>query len=125
MRLNPLEAHRRLTSAYDGFTHAFRQYRDPEIAAWMRERIEHGGFLWRGPYLTLQRRFATGPSLEEFVERGLLHRRALDVFGSIRPYSHQAEALEKVAGEGRNVVVTTGTGSGKSFAFLLPIVSEA
>lgn len=43
------------------------------------------------------------------------------------PYEHQADALESTAeggGNGRAIVVTTGTGSGKTETFLLPILSR-
>ncbi|MYA58646.1 DEAD/DEAH box helicase [Candidatus Poribacteria bacterium] len=38
-------------------------------------------------------------------------------------YKHQAEAIETSVIEGKDVVVTTGTGSGKTECFLLPIFS--
>ena len=38
-------------------------------------------------------------------------------------YSHQQRAIEKVQA-GRNVVVSTGTGSGKTEAYVLPILSH-
>lgn len=41
----------------------------------------------------------------------------------IFPYEHQANALKDVAG-GKNLVVCTGTGSGKTECFLLPVVNE-
>ncbi|WP_417849366.1 DEAD/DEAH box helicase [Thalassoglobus sp.] len=41
------------------------------------------------------------------------------------PYSHQAEALQSVVGaEPSNLIVTTGTGSGKTETFLLPILGR-
>lgn len=43
------------------------------------------------------------------------------------PYEHQAEALEISAAAGRGgrgIVVTTGTGSGKTECFLLPVLSR-
>ncbi|MCB4821253.1 DEAD/DEAH box helicase [Roseicella aerolata] len=43
------------------------------------------------------------------------------------PYEHQAKALELTLGEqagGSAVVITTGTGSGKTEAFLLPVLSR-
>jgi len=42
----------------------------------------------------------------------------------IDPYLHQVQAIRKLY-EGRNVIVATGTGSGKSFAFGIPIISTA
>jgi DEAD/DEAH box helicase domain-containing protein len=48
-------------------------------------------------------------------------RRMLAAMGIDRLYSHQAEAIAAV-GEGRDVVVVTGTASGKSLCYLVPIM---
>jgi ATP-dependent helicase YprA (DUF1998 family) len=40
------------------------------------------------------------------------------------PYSHQAEAIEEVLGNKKNLMVMTGTGSGKTESFLLPILGK-
>ncbi|HQK53894.1 MAG TPA: DEAD/DEAH box helicase [Sedimentibacter sp.] len=37
-------------------------------------------------------------------------------------YAHQQKAVEKIIREGRNIVVATGTGSGKTECFMLPII---
>ena len=37
------------------------------------------------------------------------------------PYLHQAESLETFLGEDREIIVATGTGSGKTESFLMPI----
>jgi DEAD/DEAH box helicase domain-containing protein len=50
-------------------------------------------------------------------------REALEQRGIGRLYAHQAEAFE-AARRGENVVVTTGTASGKSLAYLLPVVQS-
>lgn len=42
----------------------------------------------------------------------------------IRFYSHQSEAIAK-AKSGKRFVVTTGTGSGKSLCFFVPIIDQA
>lgn len=39
-----------------------------------------------------------------------------------RPYKHQSRALESFLGRGADVVISTGTGSGKTEAFLMPIL---
>jgi ATP-dependent helicase YprA (DUF1998 family) len=39
-------------------------------------------------------------------------------------YSHQVEALRRVTVQGRDIVVTTGTGSGKTECFLLPLLAQ-
>ncbi|WP_035295387.1 DEAD/DEAH box helicase [Brevibacillus thermoruber] len=41
-----------------------------------------------------------------------------------RPYQHQSEALEAFLGEGHDIIVATGTGSGKTESFLMPILGS-
>ncbi len=48
--------------------------------------------------------------------------RALHEVGMSRPWSHQSAAAS-IAAAGRNVVVSTGTASGKSLAYQLPILT--
>lgn len=52
-----------------------------------------------------------------FIEQGLFP-------SSWTLYQHQRDVLEEVLLNGRDVVVTTGTGSGKTECFLLPIVAS-
>ena len=49
-------------------------------------------------------------------------RKALDSQGIEALYSHQAEAWNAVR-EGKNVVVATGTASGKTLAYNLPVLT--
>lgn len=41
-----------------------------------------------------------------------------------RPYQHQADALEAFLGGGEEIIVATGTGSGKTECFLMPILGS-
>jgi superfamily II DNA/RNA helicase len=50
-----------------------------------------------------------------------LNRREFDLSRSL--YEHQARAIEK-AQQGRNMIVATGTGSGKTECFMLPILDD-
>jgi DEAD/DEAH box helicase domain-containing protein len=49
---------------------------------------------------------------------------ALKDIGIARPYSHQAEAIDRVRG-GEDVLVVTPTASGKSLVYLVPILEAA
>lgn len=49
--------------------------------------------------------------------------KCLQAIGYDRLYSHQAEMFEKAI-EGENVIITTGTASGKSLAFYLPVIQK-
>lgn len=60
------------------------------------------------------------PKLYEHI-RSMLAPVDMDKF---YPYTHQIQAIEESVFKKRNVVVTTGTGSGKTFCFILPILIE-
>jgi ATP-dependent helicase YprA (DUF1998 family) len=88
---------------------------------------DHDGqrLIAKGPYVHLQRRFAEGPSVQALVdEPGLgLHPGLAKVFPFESLHKHQELALSE-ARAGRHVLVATGTGSGKTEAFLLPIIDH-
>lgn len=133
--MNPLELHRELTGAYRRFVLSSQRFKNPGIDAWVNERIDTEQFLWREPLLTIRRRFEQGTSLQAMVDAGLLDQVVLSCFRTrpgnpsapvVQPYRHQTDAISLlVAPEPKNVVVATGTGSGKSFTFGIPVVSEA
>ncbi|MCX7824272.1 MAG: DEAD/DEAH box helicase [Verrucomicrobiae bacterium] len=129
--MNPLHVLEDLQQTYRLLVETFQEIANDNIRAWMHDRIEQGDFLWRPPFLTLQRRFRFGEPLEQLVRQGLLHPKIPQIFRlkkadpdsePIRPYLHQTEAWRIILGEQRNCVVTTGTGSGKSFCFAVPVV---
>ncbi|MBK6900587.1 MAG: DEAD/DEAH box helicase [bacterium] len=50
---------------------------------------------------------------------------AKPIFGDdLTLYTHQWESLDEVVNQGKNIVVTTGTGSGKTECFLLPLLAS-
>jgi ATP-dependent helicase YprA (DUF1998 family)/very-short-patch-repair endonuclease len=119
---------------YRSFVQGFLNVRDPQI----REHVERelsGDLLWPEPWLALNPAFAPAGTTDELVAEGLLHpttglvfRRKSDATdkGPNTPllfHQHQVEAFRKAA-EGRSYPVTTGTGSGKSLTYMVPIVDR-
>ncbi|WP_077961234.1 DEAD/DEAH box helicase [Ensifer adhaerens] len=51
-------------------------------------------------------------------------RSSKELRGAYAPYLHQVEMLEKGARDGTPGIVTSGTGSGKTEAFMLPILAQ-
>jgi hypothetical protein len=131
--MQPLTTLDRLKVTYRAYVDSFQFYRNPAIGRWVQERRDAGKLSWRDPFVTIAKPFAPGTSLADLVDEGLLHEGCLDVFTRmagnpeskpIEPYKHQEQAVRQLLA-GHNTVVSTGTGSGKSFTFYIPIVSHA
>lgn len=128
--MDAFEVHRQLIGDYKSFTEGFVDIRDTRIREAVA-RLSGEGSQWPDPWLSLNPSFAPGGSIPELVDEGLLHPTATQVFadkreGAMRPFSlyrHQREAIE-VARTGQSYVLTTGTGSGKSLAYIVPIVDH-
>ncbi len=121
----------RLVADYRAYAESFLTIRDERIKQYVEEQFEEG-LLWPEPRLQLNPAFEPGAWIDELVDRGQLHpecrrifRRAKDERASegepLRLHRHQADAIE-VASTGGSYVLTTGTGSGKSLAYIVPIV---
>lgn len=115
----------------DYITTSFRMA-DETYAHLLREELRKEGSIARGPYLDVSGSYKTGASLAKLIENGEVsplfqklepipeHDRELKL---LRPlYLHQEAALKK-ANAGKNLVVTTGTGSGKTECFLIPVLN--
>lgn len=131
--MHPLSLVAGIRENYARYVDSFQFYKNPAIDAWVKEKRNEGRLLYREPFLTLAKPFADGRPLGDLVADGILHPGVLDVFtrkpgdrasGPISPFAHQETAIRQVMG-GHNTAVTTGTGSGKSFTFYIPIVSTA
>jgi replicative superfamily II helicase len=109
----------------------FRRYvrssfplRDAELDK-QREQLIDSGLLWTEPYVALARPGSPGPKLVDLGE--LLDPATLVVpWGFERLYEHQHRAIERLVSRPgdnpRNTLVLSGTGSGKTEAFLVPVV---
>lgn len=132
--MHPLALLAEVKQDYTRYVDSFQFYKNPAIQAWVRGKRAEGRLLYREPFVTLAKPFAAGGALTDLVgDPDGLHPGVLQVFtkkpgepaaGPIEPFRHQAQAVAQVLA-GHNTTVTTGTGSGKSFAFHIPIVSAA
>ena len=79
--------------------------------------------LRKGPFVSLSRPFRQGATVAQLIEQGIFHPTMQSVvpYDSVR--AHQEEAIRSVQ-RGDTTLVSTGTGSGKTEAFLYPIISR-
>ncbi|WP_420636089.1 DEAD/DEAH box helicase [Candidatus Palauibacter sp.] len=122
----------RVVEDYGAYVRSFITIRDERVHQKVKEEME-GGFLWPAPLVQLNPSFQDGDRLKNLVAEGLLHPECLKIFrakqedGASGPpfqlYQHQVEGI-RAAAAGDNYVLTTGTGSGKSLAYIVPIVDH-
>ena len=110
----------RVIQEYRDYVESFVHVLDPRIDQFVRERLAEGE-LWPEAVLQLNPAYEPGPTLGELAARGAISADTARFFGpGLRLHRHQAEALA-AAGRGDNYIVSTGTGSGKSLTYLVPI----
>ncbi len=134
---NPLALFRNLRDLYLRYLDSPFDLRYPDLVRERRELLDRDGYLWREPliepvpmYPSYNGNFRDMAhhvldstwgiqrvdELADFVSCGAFP-------SDLQPYEHQQRAFEQSVLNGRDVVVTTGTGSGKTECFLLPIIA--
>ena len=82
---------------------------------------------WPEPLIQINPSYKQPTDVGTLVANGVLHPGCADIFRAkgepLSLYTHQEQAIA-LAVEGESFVVTTGTGSGKSLCFFIPIVSH-
>ena len=98
--------------------------RDPHLRYGLKQLLEQPGNVWQHPYLEGSQPYRTANSVSELVNQGVLQKDMASLFTpSSRPlYEHQEQALRAVIQLQQNIVVATGTGSGKTECFLIPML---
>lgn len=117
---------------YKSFVEGFLHIRDRDVLEKVQSEVDKG-LMWPEPWLALNPAFEPGGSVGHLIDQGLLHHDCRGVFRArtdvdahgqeIMFHRHQVDAIE-VAARRESYVLTTGTGSGKSMAYIVPIVDR-
>ncbi|TCO58278.1 protein kinase domain-containing protein [Actinocrispum wychmicini] len=133
--MDVFEVHRKLIADYRDFTEGGTIIRDDRVAEFVEKDLDAKS-QWPDPWLSLNPFFASGSTVLELATAGILHPECARIFqiGKVenrtvcdgRPltlHRHQREAID-IAQSGVSYVLTTGTGSGKSLSYIIPIVDK-
>lgn len=121
-----------LVTEYERFSRSFTKIRADDIRSAVDGAYVAGRF-WPAPLIQLNPNFVAGGYIDDLVSDGMLDdecakifriKNADDTFGKrLCLHKHQADAI-KIARHRQSYVLTTGTGSGKSLSYFIPIVDD-
>ena len=122
----------KIRSALRDYIEATYHIGHPTLIEQRRTLLDEEGVIFRAPFIESTPRYKTDRrfsdlALDPAVQTLLASLTSTDgesVLLYDPPYTHQAEALEFTMRDGLSLAVTTGTGSGKTESFLLPMLAK-
>lgn len=131
---SPITASENIKDEFIGYISTLFRISDKDYASQFTASLREEGAVAKGPYLDVSDSYKTGKSLSQMIEEGEVSPLFRSLEGGIpdgekelqinrRLYLHQEQAIRK-ANKGKNLIVTTGTGSGKTECFLIPIMNH-
>lgn len=120
-----------LVSDYSSFSRSFTRIAAPDIRKEVERQYDAGRY-WPEALIQINPNYQRKTTVQELAEQGILHKNCADIFQigklehnpqPLHLYTHQLQAIAK-AQSGQSYVVTTGTGSGKSLSFFIPVINK-
>lgn len=132
--LNPIEASESIKEEFISYVSTSFHIADRDYAGQFEDELNKNNTIAKGPYLDISDSFETGENIENLIKQGELSYLFRELEKGIdesdkeiklkrKLYLHQERAIRKINQE-HNLVVTTGTGSGKTECFILPIINH-
>ena len=116
----------KIRERYENYLKTSFFFKDPNLRSSFQAALREGGSLLQEPYPEPTRVFKTGMNARDLV-KDCFHAQGTDLFPALIDsplYVHQEMAIRYSHLTQRNVVVATGTASGKTESFLYPILFE-
>ena len=123
--LNPIDAAEQPRQNLIRYLLTAYPLRDPHLRYGFRQLLEAPGNISQYPYLEGAQPYQPASTIKALVAQGVLHPEMVKLFNPTRPlYQHQEQAIRTVVEQQENIVVATGTGSGKTECFLIPMMDH-
>ncbi|WP_165048811.1 MULTISPECIES: DEAD/DEAH box helicase [unclassified Adlercreutzia] len=122
---SPIDRSRYINEHYKEYIRSSFKFGSERLQRLFEDQLESED-LFKGPFLDLGLPFERGKTLRGLIEEGIVSDLFLSLEGVDldRPlYAHQEKSVRRIC-SGRNAIITTGTGSGKTESFLYPILNE-
>ena len=120
--MNVFTIHKNIIDDYSSYIESFINIKDADISDKVKLEIKEGK-LWPKPLIQFNPGFEVYGDIDKFIEKGILAPELKYIFKNYKLYSHQAQAIE-IGSSGKDFIVTSGTGSGKSLTYLATIFND-
>ncbi len=130
MAFRPVEASRRIRDKYIRYLLTTYRIKDDNYYRQFKNLLEHSSTIAMGPYLDISDSFLKAQTIAQLIDEGILSKEFIKLHSDSfnvherQLYQHQVQAITKVIKQQNNIVVSTGTGSGKTESFLIPILNH-
>lgn len=120
-----------LISDYSLFSRSFVKVSSYDIKNKIDAEYDNSRY-WPDPLVQINPNYLRKGTVQDLVSEGTLHPECANIFktgkaegnlSNLYLYKHQLEAIAKAHSK-QSYIVTTGTGSGKSLAFFIPIIDH-
>ena len=127
MAIHPIETTRIIRDTYIRYLRTIKPFQDEGLRREFANALDEHNMLVRGPLIQVALPYRPAETIEDLVKEGTLSPLFERLCSKALPftrklYVHQVNAIRKAVNQ-RNLVVSTGTGSGKTEAFLIPILN--
>src|SRR6185312_6956043 len=120
--MDVLGTHSKVVEDYAKYIQSFLNILDPEIREKVEEKLAEGR-LWPEPLLQFNPAFESAGTVAEVAARGTIHPELVSILKGYSLYKHQVDAIQ-LGTAGKDFIVTSGTGSGKSLTYIATIFND-
>lgn len=87
-------------------------------------KLSENNRLWREPFISISQNYVLGKTLEQLSSEVQLDNELLTSLPIQNLFQHQENAIKNIVKLERDTIVSSGTGSGKTESFLIPVLNE-
>jgi ATP-dependent helicase YprA (DUF1998 family) len=122
------DLHAAVLDDYRDFVRSFFTIADERAREFIDHTLDTERHLWPDFLLQVSPSYVRTATVDELAAHGVLHPETARIFrtpdgGPFCLFQHQTEAVEK-ANRRESYIVTSGTGSGKSLTYFLPVIDS-
>ena len=126
--MNIFQFRDKLIDSYKSFSRSFTKIESSDIHSKVEQECNDLKRYWPEPLLQINPCYKQNKTVAEYCQIGKLHPECDAIFRdkkgkSLHLFSHQDQAID-FASARKSYIVTTGTGSGKSLSFFIPIIDR-